>query len=93
MTLREYKRQRANALPPVEQPAASLVHRTTDRDQVMTFAQWCETNGISQPTGRRILARGEGPPVLQLSQRRIGIRTSDNLRWQESRVRTGVCCT
>ena len=93
MTLREYERrqrQRANALPPVEQRAASLVHRTADRDYVMTFAQWCEINGISQPTGRRIFARGDGPPILQLSQRRIGIRMSDNLRWQESRVRTGA---
>jgi hypothetical protein len=93
MTLREHERrqrQRENALSPAEQRAASLVPRTADRDYVMPFAQWCEINGISQPTGRRILARGEGPPILQLSPRRIGIRMSDNLRWQESRVRASA---
>ena len=44
-------------------------------------------NGISERTGRRILASGDGPKTLQLSERRIGIRESDNAAWQESRIR------
>ena len=60
-----------------------------DRDRVLTFAEWCALNGFSQATGRRILKRGEGPPVIQLSIRRLGIRQSDNTAWQESRVRAG----
>jgi len=58
--------------------------------QVLTFAEWCELNRFSIATGNRILARGEGPPVIQLSKRRLGIRVGDNRRWQESRVREAV---
>jgi predicted DNA-binding transcriptional regulator AlpA len=57
------------------------------RDRVLNFRQWCDLNGISKATGRRIIAAGEGPPVLQLSARRIGIRESDNAAWQASRAR------
>jgi hypothetical protein len=55
-------------------------------DRVMTFAQWCELNGFSPATGRRILSSGKGPKVLQLSDRRIGIRHGDNRRWQDSLI-------
>lgn len=54
---------------------------------VLSFSAWCQINGISERTGRRILASGHGPKTLQLSVRRIGIRESDNAAWQESRVR------
>lgn len=54
---------------------------------VLSFPQWCHVNNISERTGRRILSEGSGPPVIQLSARRIGIRESDNAVWQESRVR------
>jgi predicted DNA-binding transcriptional regulator AlpA len=56
-------------------------------DAVLSFAQWCALNGFSKATGRRIVKRGEGPPVLQLSPRRIGVRESDNRAWQAARVR------
>lgn len=69
------------ALPPTG-------HNNPPPDRVLTFRQWYELNGISEQTGRRILASGNGPAVLQLSPRRLGIRMSDNLRWQESRIRT-----
>src|SRR5262249_2849542 len=61
--------------------------RAALRDRVLTFRQWCEVNNFSRMTGHRILKAGEGPPVLQLSPRRIGIRESDNAAWQASRVR------
>ena len=57
------------------------------RDRVLTFRMWCAVNEFSLATGRRIVKRGEGPRVLQLSSRRIGIRESDNAAWQASRVR------
>jgi predicted DNA-binding transcriptional regulator AlpA len=60
------------------------------RDRVLSFRQWCDLNGISKATGRRILNRGEGPPILRLSVRRIGIKESDNARWQASRTRGAV---
>jgi predicted DNA-binding transcriptional regulator AlpA len=56
-------------------------------DRVFSFRQWCEINGFSERTGHRIIDSGTGPKVLQLSERRIGIRESDNARWQESCVR------
>jgi predicted DNA-binding transcriptional regulator AlpA len=66
-----------------KQPQGEMQHP----DRVLTFTQWCDLNGFSKATGRRIIKRGEGPPVLQLSPRRIGIRESDNAAWQAARVR------
>jgi predicted DNA-binding transcriptional regulator AlpA len=57
------------------------------RDKVLTFAQWCHLNGFSKTTGHRLVKAGEGPSILQLSPRRIGIRESDNRAWQASRAR------
>jgi predicted DNA-binding transcriptional regulator AlpA len=61
--------------------------QASESDRVLTFREWCDLNGISARTGRRILAGNDGPKVLQISERRIGIRESDNARWQESRLR------
>jgi predicted DNA-binding transcriptional regulator AlpA len=61
--------------------------RLEHRDKVLSFAAWCAVNGFSKSTGHRLLRTGEGPPVLQLSARRIGIRESDNRTWQASRAR------
>ena len=57
-------------------------------DRVLTLQAWCEINGFSLATGRRILRSGSGPPVLQLSTRRIGIKESENAAWQASRARS-----
>jgi predicted DNA-binding transcriptional regulator AlpA len=56
-------------------------------DRVLTFRDWCAVNSFHPATGRRLIARGEGPPTVKLSERRIGIRESDNAAWQASRVR------
>jgi predicted DNA-binding transcriptional regulator AlpA len=56
-------------------------------NRVLTFKQWCLLNGFSEATGRRLINAGKGPPVLQLSPRRIGIKESDNAAWQASRTR------
>jgi len=90
--LREAKRHgrtRKLISPPEAQRQAQQSRREREhhRDRVLTFRQWCGLNGFSKATGLRILRRGDGPPVLQLSARRIGIRESDNAAWQASRVR------
>jgi len=77
---------------PISQAEAERRRRQSQRDlahrdRVLTFRQWCELNGFSKATGIRLIRRGDGPPVLQLSTRRIGIRESDNAAWQASRVR------
>lgn len=83
MTLREPERHTLKRHGTILQPGPSP-------DPVLTLIQWCDLNGFSEATGRRIIKRGEGPRVLQLSARRIGIRQSDNTAWQESRVRVGA---
>jgi hypothetical protein len=55
--------------------------------RVLNFRQWCELNGFSPATGRRIINAGTGPIITQLSPRRIGITIANNARWQESRAR------
>jgi hypothetical protein len=55
--------------------------------QCMTFREWCQLNRISERTGRRILASGDGPVVTQLSEKRIGVTVGNNRRWQEARAR------
>jgi hypothetical protein len=58
-----------------------------DGNEVLSFKEWCAINGFSERTGRRILASGTGPTVLQLTSKRIGIRRRDNAVWQDARAR------
>ncbi|EGP07531.1 hypothetical protein CSIRO_2770 [Bradyrhizobiaceae bacterium SG-6C] len=55
-------------------------------DRVLTFQEWCTLNGFSRMTGQRLIASGEGPSFIQLSQRRKGVTVGENRRWQQSRV-------
>ena len=58
--------------------------------RVLAFAEWCELNGFSPATGRRIIKGGTGPVVTQLSQRRFGVTIGNNRAWQASRARGGA---
>jgi hypothetical protein len=78
MTLQEAERRRRQS----ERDRANL-----DDHRVLSFRAWCELNGFSPATGRRIINAGTGPVVTQLSPRRIGITIANNVRWQESRAR------
>jgi hypothetical protein len=42
-------------------------------DRVLTFRQWAALNSLGERTARRLIKLGHGPPVVQLSDRRIGI--------------------
>jgi hypothetical protein len=55
--------------------------------RVLSIKQWRELNGFSEATADRILKSGKGPKVVQLSERRRGIRVIDNRRWQEESAR------
>jgi hypothetical protein len=57
-------------------------------DRVMTFAEWCQLNGIGIRTGRRILRGSDPPQVLQLTERRIGITVRANREWQQRRLQS-----
>jgi hypothetical protein len=63
-----------------------LVSRDDD-DAVLTVAEWCILNHISQRQGRRILKKPGGPIVTQLSANRTGITRRNNRIWQMSRER------
>jgi predicted site-specific integrase-resolvase len=56
--------------------------------RVFKFKEWCEINGFSQDTGRRIIAAGK-VKVTQLSDHRIGIRDDHNAEYQAACVRGG----
>lgn len=60
---------------------------SSDDDRVLSFADWCRLNSFSIATGRRIVNADEGPPIIKLSARRLGIRVGDNRAWQKARVR------
>ena len=51
------------------------------RNRVLSFKQWCELNGFSTATGRRLLAAGKCK-FMRLSERRIGIGEDDNADFQ-----------
>jgi hypothetical protein len=57
-------------------------------DHVLSFREWCELNRFSLRTGRRIIDSSNGPAVLRLAPRRIGITVAANRRWQAARVQT-----
>jgi hypothetical protein len=57
--------------------------------QVMRFREWCRLNQFSERTGRRILASGDGPAVVQLTDKIIGVTVAADRAWKASRVRGG----
>jgi len=89
MTLSELTRSRARR-------SHTKQHKQAKRDaplsmlldsQVMRFSEWCRLNQFSERTGRRLLASGNGPDIVQLTDKIIGITVGANRRWQEARVR------
>jgi hypothetical protein len=90
---RQHKRKRKPQQPrrrkPYRPPQLALAAPLAlhSDDQILSFFDWCSLNRISESTGRRILASGEGPEVTMLSARRIGIRIGANKKWQAARAR------
>jgi hypothetical protein len=74
---RRKQRRQNSALPAV-----------VNDSQILTFRQWVAMASLSVRCGRNILKSGKGPPVVQLTSRRIGIRFGDAKRWLEERLRT-----
>jgi hypothetical protein len=52
-----------------------------DRDRVFTMSEWAVAASISPRTARELIAAGKGPPVVELSDNRIGIRVCDHREW------------
>jgi hypothetical protein len=82
MSVRENERRRIQ-----QQRQASLASTPSYDFQVLTFAEWCKVNKISPRTGRRIISGPDGPKVMELSSKKLGITIAANLAWQKSRER------
>jgi prophage regulatory protein len=57
--------------------------------RVVRFSDVCREIGLSPATLRRLCRDGRGPPLLQLSERRIGVRRGDLDAWVESLKKLG----
>ncbi|WP_080577045.1 helix-turn-helix domain-containing protein [Methylorubrum extorquens] len=58
-------------------------------NRVIRFREVCQIAGISQKTMRRLCERGEGPKLLRLSQRCLGVRRVDLEAWFAGREQIG----
>jgi excisionase family DNA binding protein len=61
---------------------------SVEDQRVLTVIEAARLIGVSHPTIKRIIASGNGPPIIQIGKRRIGIRISDLRRWLDGRVRS-----
>jgi predicted DNA-binding transcriptional regulator AlpA len=64
-----------------------LIGSTHEQDRVMSLKEWCKAAGISDKTAREVIASGNGPLTVQLSENRIGIRVCDHRTWLAERTR------
>ena len=78
MTLREAERRRAQSEKDRARPQP---------DYVRSVREWAQINGFSIATARRIIASGEGPPVLQLSNGAKASATSTTRRGRRAASR------
>jgi hypothetical protein len=70
-----------------EAERARIAQYYQNPDQVLTFAEWCLVNTLSEASGRRIFASAAGPIVTELDPRRLGVTVGNNRAWQASRAR------
>jgi hypothetical protein len=56
--------------------------------QILPFMTFVKLSGLSERQCRRIcLPGGGGPPVIRLSERRLGVQMCDYRAWVKSRTR------
>ena len=60
---------------------------SSNNDCVNSFAECAHRAGVSLATWRRIIERGEGPKIVELSLRRRGVRESHFVEWLDARTR------
>jgi predicted DNA-binding transcriptional regulator AlpA len=62
-----------------------IMTRSADDDQMISFREWCGLNDISESTGRRLIASGQAPRFVRISEKRISVTRGENRRWRQSR--------
>ena len=55
-------------------------------DHVISFKEAADVCGFSIATLRRLVDRGDGPKMTQLSPRRLGFRESHLTEWLDARL-------
>jgi predicted DNA-binding transcriptional regulator AlpA len=55
-------------------------------DRIITQEQAAEVCDLHQATLKRLRAAGKGPPVIRLSEKRIGYRVRDLRAWLDART-------
>jgi predicted DNA-binding transcriptional regulator AlpA len=66
---------------------ASETKEAANNMQVLSFPEAAARSGIVKRTLERLIVAGDGPPVVQLTGRRVGILESDLEAWINSRRR------
>jgi predicted DNA-binding transcriptional regulator AlpA len=69
-------------------PRQPIEHLSAEDQRVLSLRQWAALNGFSFMTAKRLIADGQGPQIIQVSRRRVGVRVIDNARWQAARLRS-----
>lgn len=54
-------------------------------DQVLSLDEVAERLGVHRRTVERLIAVNEGPPLVRLTARRIGVMASDAQAWLDTR--------
>jgi predicted DNA-binding transcriptional regulator AlpA len=78
------KTQRARE-PEYTRPPATGPPTALDAHRIISEAETARLFSISVDTLRRMCARGEAPPRIRISLRRVGFRLADCLAWVKSR--------
>jgi predicted DNA-binding transcriptional regulator AlpA len=58
-----------------------------DPYRVLPFREWIKLAGVSKSTGWKILHSGKGPKMMWVSERRVGVRVIDHIKWTERLAR------
>jgi hypothetical protein len=57
-----------------------------DDDVVLPFLDWCALAGLPESTAREMRARGQGPRVVHLTGKKLGVTMAEHRRWIKSRM-------
>ena len=60
-----------------------------DDERVVDLTAFAAMTGLSIATARRLISAGQGPRLVRVSPRRVGVRISDVRRWLDQRTIAG----
>jgi predicted DNA-binding transcriptional regulator AlpA len=69
----------------LSRPAIPALPASLNDHQVLRVPEWAALANISVRSARRLMASGDGPKVVRLSSRRIGITVASHKAWIAAR--------